>query len=215
MSSAGALPPPFRSLNSRRKDIAAPRSAAADDGRPKVSMVYPALGGGRRGACPFRRGFFAGRRDDGAAGAGAGASSAASVGGAGVAAPDKVWFSDPKTSSSLCLCDSAPDLPLLIDDGASSGAMSAKSLVSLASHFPALPRRVLPQASIRGTATNLPSSSLALVDGKCVKLERRAASQLAYTDTLGLSTRMSRGQRGRVRLPKTHHNNPNDDKMMA
>ncbi len=150
MSSAGALPPPFRSLNSRRKDIAAPRSAAADDGRPKVSMVYPALGGGRRGACPFRRGFFAGRRDDGAAGAGAGASSAASVGGAGVAAPDKVWFSDPKTSSSLCLCDSAPDLPLLIDDGASSGAMSAKSLVSLASHFPALPRRVLPHASIRG-----------------------------------------------------------------
>ena len=148
--SAGASPPPFRSLSSRRKDIAAPRSAAADDGRPKVSMVYPALGGGRRGACPFRRGFFAGRRDDGAAGAGAGASSAASVGGAGVAAPDKVWFSDPKTSSSLCLCDSAPDLPLLIDDGASSGAMSAKSLVSLASHFPALPRRVLPHASIRG-----------------------------------------------------------------
>ena len=86
--SAGASPPPFRSLSSRRKDIAAPRSAAADDGRPKVSMVYPGLGGGRRGELAFLRGFFAGRRDDGAAGAGA--SSAASVGGAGVAAPESV-----------------------------------------------------------------------------------------------------------------------------
>ena len=91
-ASAGASPPPpFRSLSSRRKDIAAPRSAAADDGRPKVSIVYPALGGGRRGAFPFRRGFFAGRRDDdGAAGAGAGASREASVGGGGAPAPDKV-----------------------------------------------------------------------------------------------------------------------------
>jgi hypothetical protein len=51
-------------------------------------MVYPGLGGGRRGELAFLRGFFAGRRDDGAAGAGA--SSAASVGGAGAAAPDKV-----------------------------------------------------------------------------------------------------------------------------
>ena len=89
-ASAGVVsPPPFRSLSSRRKDIAAPRSAAADDGRPKVSIVYPALGGGRRGAFPFRRGFFAGRRDDGAAGAG-GASREASVGGGGAAAPESV-----------------------------------------------------------------------------------------------------------------------------
>ena len=70
--------------------MAAPRSAAADDGRPKVSIVYPGLGGGRRGAFAFLRAFFAGRRDDGAAGAGAGASSAANVGGGGATAPDKV-----------------------------------------------------------------------------------------------------------------------------
>ena len=37
----------------------------------------------------FLRGFFAGRRDDGAAGAGAGASREASVGGAGAAAPER------------------------------------------------------------------------------------------------------------------------------
>jgi hypothetical protein len=53
-------------------------------------MVYPALGGGRRGEFAFLRGFFAGRRDDGAAGAGAGASSAANVDGGGATAPDKV-----------------------------------------------------------------------------------------------------------------------------
>ena len=129
--------------------MAAPRSAAADDGRPNVSMVYPALGGGRRGAFPFRRGFFAGRRDDGAAGAAAGASSAASVGGGGAAAPDKVWFSEPNTSSRRCACDSAPDLPLLIrDDDASSGALSANNFVRRVPHLSALPRRVLPQASI-------------------------------------------------------------------
>ncbi len=87
--SAGASPPPFRSLSSRRKDIAAPRSAAADDGRPNVSIVYPGLGGGRRGELAFLRGFFDGRRDA-AAGAGAGASSAASVGDAGGAAPESV-----------------------------------------------------------------------------------------------------------------------------
>ena len=89
-SSSTGAPPPFRSLSSRRKDIAAPRSAAADDGRPKVSIVYPGLGGGRRGELfAFLRGFFAGRRDDGAAGA-AGASREASVGGAGAAAPESV-----------------------------------------------------------------------------------------------------------------------------
>ena len=46
----------------------------------------------------------------------------------------------------------------------------------------------------------------ALVVGKCVLAPR---SQLAYTDTLGLSTR---GKKEHVRLPKTHHNNPNHDK---
>ena len=105
--------------------------------------------GGRRGAFAFLRAFFAGRRDDGAA-AGAGASREASVGGAGAAAPDKVWFSEPKTSLIRCSCESAPDLPALIREDDASGAMSAKSLVSLASHFPALPRRVLPHASMRG-----------------------------------------------------------------
>ena len=68
--------------------MAAPLSAAALAGRPKVSIVYPGLGGGRRGELAFLRGFFAGRRA-GAAGAG-GASREASVGGGGAVAPDNV-----------------------------------------------------------------------------------------------------------------------------
>ena len=55
----------------RRKDIAAPRSAAADGGRPKVRSCTPLWAAAGAASFAFLRGFFAGRRDDGAAGAGA------------------------------------------------------------------------------------------------------------------------------------------------
>ena len=57
-----------------------------------------------------------------------------------------------------------------------------------------------------------PATSLALVVGKCVA----PRSQLAvYRHTRSLDARGKRAKRGHVGLPKTHHNNPNDVKMMA
>ena len=46
---------------------------------------------------------------------------------------------------------------------------------------------------------------------RCVRARREP---LAYTDTLGLSTRGKArlGKKEPVRLPKTHYNNPNDNK---